>query len=691
MPVLEPTNNFPPSNQLDEPNQDLSTIGTSPIGGNPLGQELAPRGDTVDWVGGKPIDLERTMESGKTLKEELSAHLCETLDKEMENHVKYIKKIERWNKIYKADKRGNRPQEWMADVSIPIARCNADAIRVRIMDMLFNKRKIALMNPRGQVDGEMRDKYVAWEKAFNHYLLKELKLKEKLKFPISQTVNIGTGVVKIVYETKNRPIYRYAKEEDIANPETLKYQPTNGSPLVKENSIVFKGPNVYPINRADLIISSDATNIDDAYIVGFRFYRRKKQLQTMAKNALYLQDAVDKLTSTDYDDIKKASASASGKELGTTKYTEPYELWEIWFKYDVDDDGEEDDIVVTINRQSKQIVKAIYNPIFYGYRPFVDFKGASQVEYTYDGEGVCELVDVICEEIDTLQDLHLDRMKLINLGYIFYNSGAFNDENGFKLIPGRPTPTDGNPQDSVYFPNMPSVQFAIENTVQWLIGQADRVCGITQSSLGISTAERPVAKDTMALQEESNKKFKAWADNIRDGILEMLYKILESMAQHQPEYTYTDESGATQSVLMPMGNIRELIDVQLEVSSETMNQEINRQRELMKYQLITEYMTSMAQMAQALSSQETPSEFKKFILSVVGPADATFKRILQNFDETDQDQLIPPITQTMDTGKCMAESADLIQERQQQEMANNPELVQAMAGAQGQQQGQQTA
>src|SRR5574343_248636 len=539
------------------------------LGEMDMPQEPALRGEVSDWDGGKPINLKKTQKSGKSVEEDLTALIGDTLEQEIANHKKLEDNRKRWHKLYRAEKRGGRPQPWMADVSIPIVRSDSDAIYVREVDALFNKRRLVLLSPVGDVDPAKRDQISAWEKALNNYLLKDLDIKEKLKFPLRQSVNTGTGVVKIVYETKNRTVYRYANDEEMAYESVKKYKaPGTNSLLVKDEAVLFRGPNIYPIDRADFIISSDALTIDEAYIVGFRFHRRKKQLEAFADRGIYRKEAVDKVLPGDYTDIQKARAGSAGQELDKTKYTEPYELWELWTRFDVDGDGEEDDIVITYHRPSRQILKAIYNPIFYGYRPFVDIRSASQTEFTYDGEGVCELLEGISEEIDTLHNLLLDRMKLINLPMIFYNSGAFIED--LKFEPGTCKKVDGIPQDVVQVVQLPDVTFSIANEINWLISQADRVVGITAGSLGISTAERPVAKETQTLNEEANKKFKQHWDNARHSVVEMVYRVLEAFAQYQPSYTYTDETGNTQPIQMPTGHIRDFLEEKLEASTEQM-------------------------------------------------------------------------------------------------------------------------
>ena len=465
----------------------------NPLPTEPLPDEPVIKGELLDWQGGTAIDLKKKAPSGKTVGDELSLHIKETLAQELKNQEKVIERLKRWNRLYKAEKRGARPKPWMADISIPVARKISDSIFVRIHDMVWNKVRVYLMRPRGIGTKEANEKMSLWEKAFNNYVRNDMNLKEKMRFPTRQCVNSGTGIAKIVYEVKNKTIYRYANDLERLDRGVKKYKAPGGAQLVKEPSIVFRGPNVYPVDRGRFIISSDALTIDDAYMVGFSFDKRKSQLEVLGKKGVYLKDAVDKITKNEYDELTKQRALASGSEMNKTKYTEPYTLWELWFRYDVDGDGEEDDIVVVFHQDSGQILKAIYNPIFYGYRPFVDLKGASQVEYTYDGEGICEIVEGMSEELDTLHNLMLDRLKLVNLPITFVRSGIGLDN--YDLEPGAVKAIDGDPINDIRELKFSDATFSLVNEINWLIQQMDLVCGIVPGALGMSTAERPVTLD----------------------------------------------------------------------------------------------------------------------------------------------------------------------------------------------------
>lgn len=623
------------------------------------------RGTVHDWTGGVALKFDRKMDSGRTLGEELTSHIQETMDVELRNQKKLVENLRRWQDNYKGvRKEKGYPYEGTANVAIPITRSDADAIFVRIYDALTNKRKFFLIRPKGVADEGKKAYFKAIETAFEHYLSNVLNLRERIRPAVLQGVKTGTGILKVVYETRNQCYYRYATPEERMDPTVEKYRPSKGDTLVKETSLVFRGPNVHPVPREDFIISSDAMSIKNAYMVGMAFTLRKPELKLRGKRGIYIKEAVEKcMPLMAKEPIKEDRAQAHGLELDKTKYEEPYKFWELWLKYDVDDDGEEDDIVVTWNHEAGVILQGIYNPIFYGYRPFADLRG-NQIEYTYDGEGVCEILEAIQEEIDAIHNLRLDRLAQINLPVTLVRQGLGIKD--FKLTPGKTWVIDENLEEAIRVITFPDVYYSLDREEDRLVGYGDRSVGITQNVLGNSTTERPVAKETLINVEEANKKFKSWTESFRAGLLELGYMLFEMFAQYQPSYSFTDEAGQTMSIPMPMGNIRDTLELDLEVSSEQMNMEVRREMNIAKYQILSDYMTKMGGMVEAFTNPMVNSEFKKFILEVNNIGSTVLNAVMEDFDERSPQAIVPDMNKILDVQKNMMMSQDIQMMLQQQ-------------------------
>ncbi len=228
-------------------------------------EEAETKSDTIGWKGGCQLPFKRKMKSGSTLREELSAHIEEVLSSEIKNQETRIENIAKWEKQYRGVKPPkSTPFDRASNMAIPITRSNTDALKVRVEDTIFGYPKVVTCKP---LTADFVDAAPEIEKGINHWLRSDVQFKKKLSPALDQCMKTGTGIIKIVSETKTRTVYRFAQEEELKNQDIPKYSIEHlgsKSKIVKVVQSVYSGPNIYPIDRADCVISSDATEIDDA-------------------------------------------------------------------------------------------------------------------------------------------------------------------------------------------------------------------------------------------------------------------------------------------------------------------------------------------------------------------------------------------------------------------------------------------
>lgn len=631
----------------------------------------ATKSDILGFRGGLSVDLDRIMEGGGILRDVLSQHLKETLLVEKDNDTKLRADIVKWQKQYK----GIKPEKsfpWpnCSNVSVPVSRSRTDIAHVRLIESIFGRKKIVIVKA-------MKKEFIGMDKkieeAFNHFLKYTIKLKKNLNSPLLQCTKIGTGVVKLDHIEKKKPVYRYATPQEEAEPSIHKYGLAGTkNRAVKYIETLYRGPTIYPIDRSDFIISSDATSIEDAYLVGFRFNLRKPQIELKVRQGLYDREQAELITHpTEPSETKETRAELQGKELKKTEYEKPHEFCELWFDYDVDEDGEEDGIVVTFHEPSGAILRAIYNPIFKQFKPFQDFV-FYPTENAFDGEGICEILENLQIQVDTIVNQRLDRGTGINCPwYLVDEDSELAKRIGDRIKPGEIVRESGDLDKIVRemkFSDVPPSAFQEEaGTVRYM----DQAVGVTADVMGISTTDRPVFRETMAHLGEAYKKFNYGAENVREKIVECIYKLFEMFTQYQPSYTYyTREGGVLEekTVDFPVGAIRDGFNVELYASSDEINQDARREKNMTVYQILKDYMTGIVGMGQFLTNQMVPSEFKKLLIAANGVSAKMLIRVFDDFDVRDADDLVLDISKIIDIQKMLQQSIDMIPPEQKAKM-----------------------
>lgn len=600
------------------------------------------------FKGSLPVDLDRVLEDTSTpLREKLSADIGSWLDAEIRNQEPRIANISKWNKQYSGIRSPKAfPYAGANNESMPLTMYHTDATTVRLMDAVWGQKKLFIV--RGQKEPfidlapHLEDGLDWWQKNVAH-------LKKKAFSPILQCVKTGTGFVKMDYKREKRVVYRYAKPAEVSSKAPGLFKYNNGQWGIKEVKTVYDGPDLYPISREDFVYSSDATSIQSAFLVGFRKYLRKAELKVRVKQGLYDSGAVAKMQNADETDAtKKARAESEGREIRDAEVPDKFEVWELWLRYDVDGDGVEDDIVVTFHKASKSILRATYNPFFMGFRPFVALV-FNPNEYSIEGRGVCEILENLQETIDFLVNARLDRLEQINAPLTVIQEGCGLDD--FKRHPGATVYVQGPVKDVIQelkgsdiYPSSFTEESVLNQYAEKLLASA--------ANLGASVSERPVARETIALLQETNKKFKFGIDNIRDGLGEVGLMAIEMFAQYQPTYEYYVDGAAggdgkpkmeQKTIDFPLEYLRDGINVELMASSELLNTEVRQQIGLTAYQLLSDYYTKTAGMIQAMVTPGTDPALVQYLLVVLKVGGVLLRRVLGDLGIRDAETMMPEL------------------------------------------------
>ena len=494
---------------------------------------------------------------------------------------------------------------------------------------------------------DLEDAIEWWQKEIVH-------LKDKLFSPILQALKSGTGAVKLVYEKKKETRVRYASPDEVADPTKKTFKVKGNQHAIKDIKTIFNGPNVYGLSREDLVVSSEAVDVDSAKLVGCKYPLSEADIKIGVKSEYYYKDILDRMKIPDeVDDTKKARVESQDKELRSHELEDfwPYELW---LKFDVDEDGEPDDIVVIFHEESGTIMRAMYNPYFSKFRP-IEKLVASPSEYSFEGVGICERLQGLQEAIDTVFNMRFDRLKQINLPITIVKSDSGLDD--FELEPGKTWFTDTDVDAAIreiqFHPSYPET----ERMEMALNSLCDQSVGIGPANLGQPMSERPVARETFMLIQETNKGFKFLIDNTRDWIAKIITKALEMAAQYSPSWDYYVESEGRyikKTFNFPLEYLRDGIKVSLTASSEVLNQEVRREIGLTIWQLLAEYMTRVAGMAQIIVSPGVPPDFKKVLLEANTIGVYLMKQIIRDFGLLEEEKVVLDLTKTMDVQKALS-------------------------------------
>lgn len=597
---------------------------------------------------GVPIKLTRKIRGKGTIKEILAQYIKELLLREQENQEKLVKKIQKWNRQFRGIKpKKSFPYPNCSNVAVPLTRSFTEAVLYRLMDAIFSQKKVWMVRT---LDPELvtPEEAAKIEDALDWWQKHKLQLRRKIFSPLMQGVKIGIGATQFEYVREQRFITKYASPQEIKDKNIKKYRDRGNRLVVKVPVTTYEGPQLNPISREDLFFSSEATEIENAKIVGYKVRMPNHEFKRRVATKMYHVTSDEKeaiLIGDELDETKEKRIKDSFKD-----YREEYKDIDVhvcWLKYDVDSDGEVDDIKVSFHLRTGTVLNAWYNDSFYGYRPIQTFV-FKPIEYSLDGEGMCAILEQMQELMDTMFNQRVDRLNQINAPTFLRRAGSKILDGITYVRPGQIIDVDDMDdfQELAFHDTYPGTERMEGSIMQF----AQLASGVSQLLMGQQSAERPVFRDTLALIQEVYKGIKQGIENTRYDLGETGMRAVEMMAQYSPVYSYKlpvkgdngEESFAKQVVdLSKMGYLRDAISVELMASSEVLNTEIQREIDLTLYQMLSDYFTKVAGMLQALP-QVSPG-MQQFISKVIQIGAKLMKRIVRDFGNLDAEELVPDL------------------------------------------------
>lgn len=339
-----------------------------------------------------------------------------------------------------------------------------------------------------------------------------------IDFDIWNYVGDGTSITKQYWLKDVRKFMDV--EENIKYPIQLD---EDGYPVVEEKEIekeelLYDCPIIENVKLEDLyIIGRKATDTDDADMVCHSQQFTKSDLIKMAKQGFFFQDQVDEVIRTEPQinnpspnrmntAVKQLDDFTTGlNKLGSIAGARMYNIYETYLRYDIDDDGIDEELVAWVEDRSKRVIRVSYlERVGPGQkRPFVVKKFIPQTG-PY-GKGLGEILYGLSCAQDYIVNQRLDYGTLQNLPFFFYRAASGLNPVSLKLGPGMGIPVD-DPQGDVSFPRLNGGTTYGFQEEQQITRYSENASGITQFSLGNiqSQGATRTATGTAALVNELN-------------------------------------------------------------------------------------------------------------------------------------------------------------------------------------------
>ena len=424
----------------------------------------------------------------------------------------------------------NSPWDNASDIGIPIEAFTIEGLLPRFLKVCYGSKPIVWVKGNTEED---HPRAPVVQDALNHQLQKKIKIYRRMKNCFKNVVMDGDGIAKVVWEEEfkiiNRTVYWI---QDVTTGEFLKDEQGNNVEVKKDDEIpiineqtgfiqqkfkkilsepkkIYDGPRIYSRNIRQITIPKDANTpeIDDLDWICDKY---EKTLDWLKRNIGDIEEG--KFEESAVEALEK-DILERGHNTENTNHNFTKILIREWHgKYDVNDDGLDEEIVVFLGQKTTPYADmntAISDSRLLGWmitpypkRPFFHYQ-IIPMDGSFYGIGVPEFLIGIRNLIDATFNQMIDRGSIANNPPLIVPSTHDPDEERYG--PGAEWVSDNpNAYRALQLPNAQQLEF---QKVEFLLALVAKLFGVTDFVPPPNIGQQRTATGILTIVGETNIKF----------------------------------------------------------------------------------------------------------------------------------------------------------------------------------------
>jgi hypothetical protein len=566
--------------------------------------------------------------------DELTDWLWESITRAQADRTELDANLVRWEKMYEGEpqeKDKTIPWPGCANLVVPVASTAVDSIFARIINVVFGGKQLWLPQAVSANWADVIEPLGTWINTVG----KKMGMYRVCQDWMLGAIKFGTGIMKLPWEVNTRHFV---------------YKDSQGN-LINEDKNIYEGPRPYVISLADFLVSPDghkAKDLQSCEWIANRFTTTKKSLLDRQRDGTYhdVENLFDSPQSYPTD-MEQAKLDAAGVSIGQNDI---YELWEVWCSYDIDGDGELEELVCTLSLDKKKLIRAVYNFYKHQERPFHVIR-YMQREGSFYGIGICQMLESIQEEVTTMHNQRIDNATLSNTKlFLRQQDSNVTDLDIYpgSLIDVAKTGPDGDItalEMGSEHSTMLQEELHTNSYGEKRTGVSDYTVGRESSAIG----SRATATSTLALIREGNKRFQMVIMDIRETLSDVAHQVISLYQQFKPNnLEYIIFSEKEKRLIQAFFNLpdeytRDGIVVDIPTLSDVDNKEVSKQALLTLMQVLTQYYQALFQTFQVALNPQAPQPVKELAITGSKAASKLMERIIEAFDFRDPEAFVADI------------------------------------------------
>jgi hypothetical protein len=540
----------------------------------------------------------------------------------------YLRDFARWKLKYRT-KFPEFPKDWplanSSQITVPIIKTAVQTLTGRVFQTIMAAEPMLAIRTKNP---DYQDFSIAYEDFLGLYNTERLDLENVLDTVITESIKLGTSVVEVTTLKDKRPVMNY-------DPTTRQY--------TKEIKEIYNGPVVHHFPIEDFWCRVGFQEIQKMPWCGKELRLSWSTIKDMAASGELNPDDIDKIWRLPENPGDKPEPLTVEEKI---ENREPYDwqeyrIFELSVKWDVDGDGLDEELMLYFHWESRTLLRRKFNTFRNGRRPWIVFRYI-RVEHRFFGEGMCEILEHLQEEISTIHNQRIDNATVANLQIILVKKLIRGLSPGDRLWSGKIVKANQEDVGTLRLGEIYPSTVENENIAK---SYAAELSGIGESATGqAQPVTRTTATAQLSLLEELNRRFDKPVKSYRKSIREIGVHCSDLFVDYGTAGLATDwlgdergsqvEAGLSDPNTFKPGNAR----VAIVSTKSSVNREVEFQSAIAVMNLVVQTGEQMLQLAQSFS--QDPVALGGLAHALVDAIKGPWKKVMQYSDASNVDEAI---------------------------------------------------
>jgi len=503
----------------------------------------------------------------------------------------------------------NTPVLNAPNIEVTIGAIAADAIYAAAIDAMFTASPLLVCRATNKKWVEHSKAMQRWS---NWIAANELRMRHAVDNAFVDNCQLGTAAYYI-------PFIEQVKKTDI-------------------HRITHCGPQIIPIATENIMIPHQSQgDLQAERWVGIRFWYTPGEVQDRAKRSKGKWD-ISNIMPVAHIDVTRSRRQEAAHVRTGAPWREMFEFIDVYCAYDYDGDGDDEDLLVTIDRTSRSIVAVGYNP--YDTRP-IEYMRYQVRAHTPYGLGIMEMMAPYQEEATELHNHRILNSLLANARMYIAERGSGIDETE-EIWPSKVLMCDNI--NGIKEISLSDVYPQLHQFEAATLGLAEQRVGLKgELSLIARGGSRTPATTALALQQQVNRRFTPAFDGMR---------LATAAANRQAHWRYSEriKSGDERVIdqleqvlgeddallveeLYRQDNFERAVQIEFTAASASVSREADRQNALMLANFLQQYYRGIMELIAIAAQPEQPNELRQVAAKVADKTSELIDRTIRTFDQ----------------------------------------------------------